>query len=53
MQAMLLMIPTLSHLGPVPVYQQIRDWMHSQITSNAWPEHYKLQPRPTSLKHSA
>lgn len=42
MQAMPLMIPTLSHLGPVPVYQQIRDWMHSQITSNAWPEHYKL-----------
>jgi DNA-binding GntR family transcriptional regulator len=36
------MIPNLSHAGPVPVYQQIRDWMFGQITSNAWPEHYKL-----------
>ena len=36
------MIPKLSHAGPVPVYQQIRDWMYDQIASNAWPEHYKL-----------
>jgi DNA-binding GntR family transcriptional regulator len=26
----------------VPVYQQIRDWMYGQISSNNWPEHYKL-----------
>jgi DNA-binding GntR family transcriptional regulator len=36
------MIPTLSHAGPVPVYQQIRDWIYGQIASCAWPEHYKL-----------
>lgn len=34
--------PDLDREGPVPIYQQIRDWMDEQITLGHWPEHYKL-----------
>lgn len=34
--------PPLDRVGPVPIFQQIRDWMDQQITSGSWPEHYKL-----------
>ncbi|MBX3084552.1 MAG: GntR family transcriptional regulator [Anaerolineae bacterium] len=27
---------------PEPLYHQIRDWMRQQVTTGAWPEHYKL-----------
>lgn len=27
---------------PIPIFQQIQDWMRSQIASGQWPEHYKL-----------
>jgi DNA-binding GntR family transcriptional regulator len=36
------MIPKLDRTGPVPIYQQIQQWMREQITSGEWPEHYKL-----------
>lgn len=36
------MIPKLDRTGPVPIYQQIQQWMREQITSGVWPEHYKL-----------
>jgi GntR family transcriptional regulator, N-acetylglucosamine utilization regulator len=28
--------------APVPIFQQIHDWMQEQIRSGEWPEHYKL-----------
>jgi DNA-binding GntR family transcriptional regulator len=35
-------LPRLLRAGPVPIYQQIQDWMRLQIGSGLWPEHYKL-----------
>jgi DNA-binding GntR family transcriptional regulator len=35
-------LPRLLRAGPVPIYQQIQDWIRLQIDSGAWPEHYKL-----------
>lgn len=29
--------------GPVPIYQQIKEWMYQQIVQGHWPEHYKLK----------
>lgn len=34
--------PILDRVGPVPIYQQIRDWMDQQISLGVWPEHHKL-----------
>ncbi|MCZ7567388.1 MAG: GntR family transcriptional regulator [Ardenticatenaceae bacterium] len=28
--------------GPVPIYQQIKEWIYQQIVQGHWPEHYKL-----------
>jgi GntR family transcriptional regulator len=33
----------LDYIGPVPIYQQIKQWIQAQITSGTWPEHYKLK----------
>lgn len=33
----------LDHIGPIPIYQQIKAWIQAQITSGVWPEHYKLK----------
>ncbi len=37
------MLPDLDHTGPVPLYQQIQQWIREQIVGGAWPEHYKLK----------
>ncbi len=28
--------------APIPIFQQIQDWMRAQIASGQWPQHYKL-----------
>ncbi|MCP4168652.1 MAG: GntR family transcriptional regulator, partial [Chloroflexi bacterium] len=35
--------PEFDRTGPVPIYQQIKDWIRQQILSGSWPSHYKLQ----------
>lgn len=31
---------------PVPIYEQIKNWMSEQIAAGQWPAHYKLKPEP-------
>jgi DNA-binding GntR family transcriptional regulator len=33
----------LNLVGPIPIYQQIKNWIQTQIISGVWPEHYKLK----------
>lgn len=37
------MLPTLDRHSPIPIYQQIIDWMREEIATGRWPEHYQLQ----------
>src|SRR5664279_3850747 len=34
---------TLNRTSPVPIYQQIVNWMRSQIAEGVWPEHFQLR----------
>lgn len=35
--------PDLNFRGPVPIYLQIKEWMHFQIASGSWPPAHKLK----------
>lgn len=35
-------MPQIDHTGPKLIHKQIVDWMHQQISSGNWPEHYRL-----------
>jgi len=35
--------PDLEREGPVPIYQQLKDWMREQIVTGAWSHNHKLQ----------
>lgn len=35
-------MPVIERAGPKPIYRQIVDWMYQQISSGAWPEHFRL-----------
>jgi len=37
------MSPTLDRLSPIPIYQQIVQWMRTQIAEGVWPEHFQLR----------
>ncbi|KXK20809.1 MAG: GntR family transcriptional regulator [Chloroflexi bacterium OLB15] len=37
------MLPKIERSGPIPIYQQIKDWMRHNIHEGTWPEHYQLQ----------
>jgi DNA-binding GntR family transcriptional regulator len=37
------MIPIVDRLSPIPIYQQIVNWMREQISSGKWPEHFQLR----------
>jgi DNA-binding GntR family transcriptional regulator len=34
--------PDLEREGPIPIYQQLKDWMRDQIVSGAWSHNHKL-----------
>lgn len=35
-------MPEIERSGPKLIYQQIIDWLRSQISTGMWPEHYRL-----------
>ena len=35
--------PDLEREGPIPIYQQLKDWMRDQIVTGAWSHNHKLQ----------
>lgn len=37
------MLPDIDRVGPTPIYQQIKDWMQTQIVNGHWPEHFQLK----------
>ncbi|HVU14137.1 MAG TPA: GntR family transcriptional regulator [Phototrophicaceae bacterium] len=37
------MNPKLDRLSPIPIYQQIVNWMRAQIADGIWPEHFQLR----------
>ena len=37
------MLPEIDRSSPVPIYQQLIEWMRSNILSGGWGEHYQLQ----------
>lgn len=37
------MLPRIDRESPVPIYQQIQDWMREQILNETWPAHSQLQ----------
>ena len=37
------MLPQIDRSSPVPIYQQIIDWMRANIASGRWGEHFQLQ----------
>lgn len=37
------MLPTIDRFSPVPIYQQIQNWMREQILTERWPEHFQLK----------
>jgi GntR family transcriptional regulator len=37
------MLPQIDRHSPVPIYQQIKDWIQGNILAGTWPEHYQLQ----------
>lgn len=45
------MLPELDRSSPVPLHQQIQNWMREQIASGHWPEHYQLTAE-VDLAHS-
>lgn len=38
-----IMLPQIDRNSPVPIYQQIKEWMRSNILSGTWGEHYQLR----------
>jgi DNA-binding GntR family transcriptional regulator len=39
----MMMLPPIDRFSPVPIYQQIQNWMREQILSGRWVEHYQLK----------
>lgn len=37
------MLPQIDRSSPIPIYQQIKDWMRNNILNGTWGEHYQLQ----------
>ncbi len=37
------MLPPIDRFSPVPIYQQIQNWMREQILTGHWQEHYQLK----------
>ena len=37
------MLPQIDRHGPVPIYQQIKDWIQGNILDGTWVENYQLQ----------
>ncbi len=44
-------MPEVERNRPVPIYQQIKEWIQTQILDRNWPEHYKL-PAEVDLARS-